>query len=89
MAHENTSTYKITDKEVIDRAAENISSIKRMFRRSKQGHYTGSGMEIVNKTSKFLPYRNLATKALTKVILHTLADGRRIRFTIELMGRTS
>lgn len=78
--------YKISDKELLDRASENIGDTKRVFRRSPAGHFVGEGMEITSKTSKLT--RHITSKRSVKTILHTMQDGRRIRYTIEIEPRS-
>lgn len=79
---------KLTTVQLMDDVSRSLGGRKRFFQRNNKGHPVGDGLEVVDKTSKSKPYKNLATQALTKVFIHRLADGRTIRYTVEIEGKS-
>lgn len=67
---------KITNKEIL-KSCQGFTA-KRFFKRNASGLIKGEGLEVVGKTSKMNKEGNRT------VVLLTLKDGRRIRYTIEI-----
>lgn len=83
-----TKTLKVSDKQIMASITSRIGNRKRFFSLNKKGYPIGNGIEVVNKTCKLKAYHNLATGELTKVFILSLADGRQVRYTVEIKGKS-